>query len=165
MMMRNSSKNHFSTVWQYYFIKDPEKAKKVLEEASDEMKEDLKVRECGIEMVQQKKEDRLLQLLDIAREYNPKAVKDVYEYMIQVYALEKDSEKATKLLESLKHEGIDLHEQSTRFTKTALTTLFGEKGLELPEKPTVEDSLKSEENAGQSSSSSSHSDVGSSKTA
>ena len=165
MMMRNSSKNDFSTVWQYYFIKDPEKAKKVLEEASDEMKEDLKVGECGIEMVQQKKEDRLLQLLDIAREYNPKAVKDVYEYMIQVYALEKDSEKATKLLESLKHEGIDLHKQSTRFTKTALTTLFREKGLELPEKPTVEDSLKSEENAGQSSSSSSHSDVGSSKTA
>jgi hypothetical protein len=31
MMMRNSSKNDFSTVWQYYFIRDPEKAKKVLE--------------------------------------------------------------------------------------------------------------------------------------
>ena len=27
-----------------------------------------------------------------------------------------------------------MHEQSTKFTKIALTTLFGEKGLELPEK-------------------------------
>ena len=26
-------------------------------------------------------------MLDVAREYNPKAVKDVYEYMIQVYGM------------------------------------------------------------------------------
>ena len=58
----------------------------------------------------------------------------IEKHIFFILALEKDSEKATKLLESLKHEGIDLHEQSTRFTKTALTTLFGEKGLELPEK-------------------------------
>ena len=58
----------------------------------------------------------------------------IEKHIFFILALEKDSEKATKLLESLKHEGIDLHEQSTKFTKIALTTLFGEKGLELPEK-------------------------------
>ena len=58
----------------------------------------------------------------------------IEKHIFFILALEKDSEKATKLLESLKHEGIDLHEQSTKFTKTALTTLFGEKGLKLPEK-------------------------------
>ena len=58
----------------------------------------------------------------------------IEKHVFFILALEKDSEKATKLLESLKHEGIDLHEQSTKFTKIALTTLFGEKGLELPEK-------------------------------
>ena len=58
----------------------------------------------------------------------------IEKHIFFILALEKDSEKATKLLESLKQEGIDLHEQSTKFTKIALTTLFGEKGLELPEK-------------------------------
>ena len=58
----------------------------------------------------------------------------IEKHIFFILAANKDSEKATKLLESLKLEGIDLHEKSSIYTQKALITLFQEKGLELPEK-------------------------------
>ena len=87
MILKSKAVKSPGIVWQHCFLTDPDRADIILQEASEDVKKNLWTTRIAFELVRQNKEDRLLKLLDIAREYDPTSIQKIYECILQLYSM------------------------------------------------------------------------------